>query len=585
MIIILILVFDHIITISSESISNSIWTNIIHDLASNINGYKSNDKTMESHPFNEGFMLQPNNRKQSSSTISSSTSLIVINRISTLHNILSTTCKTTTLVENLNHTISPIDNHRGQGISNETNNDNGFETSLKQTLIEDDNNEIDSFLKVDDEELSKQLVNIAYTTDGSGDTTTQGTTEQTSETTITSSEPSTNQPDTNPTTISTTALIITTTTTTPVESLNPSNNTIIIMTINCTNANNTLFDILNKLNQTLNNNYSVSPNYNEIACNGSTSVDVTLHFETLDNIAMTNGLYEVLENITSPLGVQLFTFNKCGRNETESVINVTSCFLINLCHLCGIDPPRGVCLPQNGVSKCKCFVNDNDSSILYVGDRCLPADINPIKSSFPSRWTPVIVGIVAGVASLFGAITFCLWAMAIWRRRRPHNKDDLRTFRFWHLPRAQVPSSVTQGNVQNNRTNTISTYSSDRTESDDNQSNTTDSTFFKELDQKMGENLRATITRPNTSAILASLPSDTISTISNNDPIDELDAIIDNEDLNLTFHDSLDDLYEDNEIVEAVNPNFKLPRSNIESNPTGFFSKFVIEQLTQSMEY
>ncbi|CAF4872457.1 unnamed protein product, partial [Rotaria sp. Silwood1] len=132
---------------------------------------------------------------------------------------------------------------------------------------------------------------------------------------------------------------------------------------------------------------------------------------------------------------------------------------------------------------------------------------------------------------------------------------------------------------------TPATDSSNRTESDEDPNNTADSAFFKELDQKMGENLRATRTRPNASAILASLPSDTISTISSNDSIDELDAIIDNEDLNLTFHDSLDDLYEDNEILEAVNPNVKLPRPNVDSKPSGLFSKFLIEQLTSLMKY
>ncbi len=149
---------------------------------------------------------------------------------------------------------------------------------------------------------------------------------------------------------------------------------------------------------------------------------------------------------------------------------------------------------------------------------------------------------------------------------------DLRIRRLWHLPRAQIPKSVTNENVQNYLNNTISTLSSNQTDSDYNRSNTTDSTFFKELDQKMGENLRATITRPNTQAMLASLPSDTISTLSSYDPIDELDSIIDNEDINMTFHDPLNELYEDNETLEVINPNLKLPRPNVDSKPTGLFS-------------
>jgi hypothetical protein len=139
------------------------------------------------------------------------------------------------------------------------------------------------------------------------------------------------------------------------------------------------------------------------------------------------------------------------------------------------------------------------------------------------------------------------------------------------LPRAQVPKTVTNENVPNYLNNTISTLSSRFTESDHNGSNTTDSTFFKELDQKMGENLRATVARPNTRDMLASLPADTVS-LSSYDPIDELDAIIDNEDIEMAFHDSLNDLYEDNEMLEIVNPNLKLPRPNIDSKPTGLFS-------------
>lgn len=89
----------------------------------------------------------------------------------------------------------------------------------------------------------------------------------------------------------------------------------------------------------------------------------------------------------------------------------------------------------------------------------------------------------------------------------------------------------------------------------------------------MGENLRATRTRPNANAILASLPPDTISTISSDDPIDELDAIIDNEDLDLTFHDPLNDLFDDNdEMLEAINPNLQIPRPQVDSKPSGLFS-------------
>ncbi len=174
------------------------------------------------------------------------------------------------------------------------------------------------------------------------------------------------------------------------------------------------------------------------------------------------------------------------------------------------------------------------------------------------------------------------------------NRDEIRIRRLWHLPRAQVPTTVTAENVQTylNSTSSIttslnepenSTLSSDRstyrTTYDHDPNETVNSTFFKQLDQTMGAKLRATITRPDTNAILSSLPtvtsslsSSTTIASSSDDPIDELDAIIDDEDITMTFHDPLDDLFDDNEMLEVINPNLKLPRPQVDSQPTGLFS-------------
>jgi hypothetical protein len=124
-----------------------------------------------------------------------------------------------------------------------------------------------------------------------------------------------------------------------------------------------------------------------------------------------------------------------------------------------------------------------------------------------------------------------------------------------------------------------STY---RTTYDRDINGTINSTFFKQLDQTMGAKLRATITRPDTNAILASLPtasipsasssSPTTATTASDDPIDELDAIIDDEDIAMTFHDPIDDIFQDNEMLEVINPNLKLPRPQVNSQPTGLFS-------------
>ncbi len=98
--------------------------------------------------------------------------------------------------------------------------------------------------------------------------------------------------------------------------------------------------------------------------------------------------------------------------------NVTSCYLINLCNYCGINPRRGVCLPENPISTCRCFNNEKDPSRPYAGEFCLPSPVPAKPQSIPSRWTPIIVGILSGLTGLFFAITCCLWTVAVWRHRR-----------------------------------------------------------------------------------------------------------------------------------------------------------------------
>ena len=175
-------------------------------------------------------------------------------------------------------------------------------------------------------------------------------------------------------------------------------------------------------------------------------------------------------------------------------------------------------------------------------------------------------------------------------------RTDLRIRRLWHLPRAQPPTNVTAENVQtylsstnsSSHTSTIedaSTLNSDRstyrTTYGIDPSATANSTFFRQLDQTMGAKLRATISRPDTNAIISSLPTVTHSsstatitsfTTITDDPIDELDAIIDDEDITTNFHDELDDIFADKQIVEVINPNLKLPRPQVDSRPTGLFS-------------
>jgi hypothetical protein len=102
--------------------------------------------------------------------------------------------------------------------------------------------------------------------------------------------------------------------------------------------------------------------------------------------------------------------------------NIISCYLIDLCSLCGTNPRRGVCLPEKNVTKCECFINENNPSISYIDEFCKIQKEEPIKST-SSSWTLIIVGILAGIAGLFCVITICLLVMIFLRRRRHYQKQ------------------------------------------------------------------------------------------------------------------------------------------------------------------
>jgi len=114
------------IACSKETISDKTGLNHIDDVSAKIDDYDL------SHLLNEGFLLISNNRKKS---VDSS----VVDRNSKLNGALSTTCKTITGIDAKN-----------------------------QTSI-DTADEIDRFWKVDDEQLSEELINIEVAIDGSGD--------------------------------------------------------------------------------------------------------------------------------------------------------------------------------------------------------------------------------------------------------------------------------------------------------------------------------------------------------------------------------------------------------------------------------
>jgi hypothetical protein len=105
------------------------------------------------------------------------------------------------------------------------------------------------------------------------------------------------------------------------------------------------------------------------------------------------------------------------------VKDVTSCYLIDQCSLCGTDPPRGVCLPERNVSRCQCFIDENNPSISYVDEFCTTPKENEITSTLAS-WVPIVVGILAGIAGLFCVIISCFLIRIIYRRRSKKSENS-----------------------------------------------------------------------------------------------------------------------------------------------------------------
>ncbi|CAF1394234.1 unnamed protein product [Adineta steineri] len=225
-----------------------------------------------------------------------------------------------------------------------------------------------------------------------------------------------------------------------------------------------------------------------------------------------------------------------GSTTETTVKNVTSCYLIDQCGLCGTNPPRGVCYASDNLSKCRCFVNENDPSMSYAGDFCFTELSEPITST-RSQWTTILIGIFAAIALLFCSITSYLLTLKCLHRRRHSqqqnisNSNRLRIHRSWHLPRAQMPTLLTTENIQNYLKTTLNTSNTNQTNSDHIGSNTIDNIFLKDFNQTMNEKQRVKKSRFVNGTVLPNLLSDTISSQSSYDPIDELDAIIDNSDI------------------------------------------------------
>lgn len=158
----MILVLSFADRLSTETISSATWSNIVQDLSSKIHVYKPDENNMESQPMNEGFMLLSDNLKQLPRLSSNKREILPSQNISA-----TTTC-TTLIVMKTTKPTSPTAGHISRRLLNDPSYDTDIDTAPS---VDQEDTEIDRFLKVDDEELSRQMINIAMTADGSGEST------------------------------------------------------------------------------------------------------------------------------------------------------------------------------------------------------------------------------------------------------------------------------------------------------------------------------------------------------------------------------------------------------------------------------
>jgi len=466
----LIFVFVSFVCLTAEKLNDQIWTNFFEDFSSKIHDYQSDKPIREKNPFDEGFLLLANTQKKSVQTNITPT----------------TTCHTVT---------STISTSLIQITTEETSTKNRF----KRSPIDDDV-EMKDFLSIDDDDgkVLEALLKAGPTVDASGFT---------EETTSTSTAPPLPE----------------------ITSLTGFSE--FFLTINPTNAQAVWENFLTRLNATSYSPTNLQQAQNALEqCNSSsTSCNIPLNFNTTDDIGVLNELFQTLENIAKELNTTLNSVNRCGNSQTVAVNNVDSCYLITLCGLCGRNPPRGVCLPKYNVSRCECFADSGDPLEPYAGEFCLKTK-RPLTTVTPS-WTPVVIGVLSGVAGLFLAVTALLTFAAWWQHNSlPNVSNPGPIQRMWHLPRAKPPQSATAENDQPSLNDSPSVTNSDSMLPDPN--------FFQDLDDQLNAN--------------SSPLSETY------DPIHELDGIIDNEDISSLFHDASDENPMNSQPFDVVNPHIRL---------------------------
>lgn len=114
----------------------------------------------------------------------------------------------------------------------------------------------------------------------------------------------------------------------------------------------------------------------------------------------------------------------CKENVSMIVVTtINSCYLIDLCYLCGTNPRRGVCLPEKNVSRCECFIDQRNPSISYTDEFCK----NPIQSSSDTSialWIPIVIGILGGLILLLCIIVAIYFSIRYLHRSRKRQASD-----------------------------------------------------------------------------------------------------------------------------------------------------------------
>ena len=105
------------------------------------------------------------------------------------------------------------------------------------------------------------------------------------------------------------------------------------------------------------------------------------------------------------------------------VTTINSCYLIDLCHLCGTNPRRGVCLPEKNISRCECFIDERNPSISYTDEFCKNQTQTSSDTSI-ALWIPIVIGILGGIVLLLCIVVAIYFLIRYLCRSRKRQDSD-----------------------------------------------------------------------------------------------------------------------------------------------------------------